>query len=479
MSSWLPRLKNAARVLLLGAATALFVWFPFHLYDRMERGAASLARERVEERNAQPALRVGVMIHPTVYFIDPNGDRSGLEFDLANAFAVTRRSSVDWRVFQNPDDARKALMRGELDFVATGTHSQGVSASELATKTRYHESAWVLLHTPQKYRPSSFSELLPKRVVVSSRIFSHPNFAEIKRRTAGVEFVIDNRHDDEALMASVGADEMPYAIVEEDTFNSSRHFHYDTQLAFVVQPPVQRSWLFRADAASLRDDADRFLQRIVREGHIARVRDRYFGFPQSRRATDFEIFTERIATVLPRYRDWFTQAQERYGIEWRLLAALSYQESHWNADAVSETGARGMMQFTQDTAERYGVDRNDPFSSIMGGARYLADLKRNSLPPRISEPDKTWLALASYNIGLAHVENARILTQRAQKNPDLWIDVRRQLLALSRPEVAAQFKTGPCRCGMPVDFVESIRAYYDILLRTEPAHQSRLRVQSS
>jgi membrane-bound lytic murein transglycosylase F len=479
MTKWLSRLQNALRVVLIIVATALFAWLPFHVYERMDTGAATFVRERVQDRNAQPTLRVGVMIHPTVYYIDPNGERAGLEFDLANAFAITRRSSVEWKIFPNPDDARKALLRGELDFVATGTHALGLAASEVATKTRYHESAWVLLHTPQKVQPRSLQEISPKRVVVSSRIFSHPSFAEIKQRTPSVEFVVDLRNDDEALIAGVGADETPYAIVEEDTFNASRHFHYDTQLAFVVQTPVQRAWLFRAGANALRDDADLFLQRVVREGLIARVRDRYFGFPQSRRATDFEVFSERIVTVLPRYREWFQQAQERYGIEWRLLAALSYQESHWNADAVSETGARGMMQFTQDTAERYGVDRNDAFSSIMGGARYLADLKRNSLPPRIAEPDKTWLALAAYNIGLAHVENARILTQRAQKNPDLWIDVRRHLLALARPEVSVQFKTGPCRCGMPVDFVESIRAYYDILLRTEPAHQSRLRVQGS
>ncbi|MGL4230487.1 MAG: transglycosylase SLT domain-containing protein, partial [Casimicrobium sp.] len=247
----------------------------------------------------------------------------------------------------------------------------------------------------------------------------------------------------------------------------------------VVQPALARAWLFRAENATLRDDADRFLQRIVREGHIARVLDRYFGFPQSRKQEEFEIFTERVATVLPRYRQWFQEAQERHGVEWRLLAAIAYQESHWNADATSHTGVRGIMQFTEETAKRYGVDRLDPYSSIIGGARYIAELKRDALAARIAEPDKTWLALAAYNIGIGHVENARILTQRSKKNPDAWPDVRRHLPLLTKPDIATQFKLGPCRCNMPVEFVEAVRAYYDVLLRLEPAHQSRLRLHGS
>ncbi len=416
------------------------------------------------------------MVHPTVYYVDPNGERAGLEHDLVNAFAVTQRSSVEWKTFQHPSAAREALARGELDIVAMGISNNASNASELATKITYHESAWIMLHTPQKFQPKSLNDLLPKRVVVSSRIFSHPRFAPIIAKHPKVEFVNDEKNDDEALMAAVGNDEVPYAIVEEDAFNASRHFHYDTQRAFVVQPSLSRGWLFAANASALRDEADRFLQRIVREGQITRVLDRYFGFPQSRKQQEFEIFTERVSTVLPRYRKWFQEAQERHGIEWRLLAAVAYQESHWNADATSETGVRGIMQFTEDTAKRFGVDRLDPYSSIIGGARYVSELKRDALATRIAEPDKTWLALAAYNIGLGHVENARILTQRSKKNPDTWPDVRRHLLLLAKPEVAAQFKLGSCRCVMPVEFVEAVRAYYDVLLRLEPPHQPKLRV---
>lgn len=423
-----------------------------------------------------PPLRVAVMVHPTIFYTDPNGESAGLEYDLVSAFAKTQQLTLRLVTFLTPDAARLAMLRGEVDVVAMGTTSDALSATELPTKARYHESGWILLNSPQKLTPKSLSELLPKRVVVSARIFLHPRMAELRRRNASILFVEDAKLDDESLIAAVGDQEIDYAIVEEDTYNASRHFHYDAQRAFVVQPALPRVWLFSHDSMRLRDEANTFLTRITRDGQIVRVLDRYFGFPQRLTAIDVEVFTDRINTLLPRYRAWFQQAQEIYGIEWRLLAAVAYQESHWIDDATSETGVRGIMQFTEDTARRYNVDRLDPRSSILGGARYLSTLKRDGLAARIQEPDKTWLALAAYNIGLGHVENARVLTQRAKKNPDMWPDVRRHLPLLTKPEIAAQFKQGPCRCGMPVEYVEAVRAYYDVLLRMETAYQPKIRI---
>jgi membrane-bound lytic murein transglycosylase F len=251
-------LKNLLKALLLLVLIALVAWSPFALYDAMRTKAAEIEATRTRARNALPALRVGVMQHPTVYFIDANDQPAGLEYDLVGAFAVTQRSEVEWIVFRTPTAAREALARGELDLVAVGdariTSNNGnpphSPATEIATQTKYHQSAWVLLHTPNKFQPKSFAELLPKRVVVSSRVFSHPRFETIAKQYPKIEFVVDTRNDDETLMAAVGDDEVPYAIVEEDTFNSAKHFHYDTQRAFIVHPPLQRRCAMRPIAFS-------------------------------------------------------------------------------------------------------------------------------------------------------------------------------------------------------------------------------------
>jgi membrane-bound lytic murein transglycosylase F len=133
------------------------------------------------------------------------------------------------------------------------------------------------------------------------------------------------------------------------------------------------------------------------------------------------------------------------------------------------------MQITEETARHLGVpDRLDPKASTFGAARYLANLKAK-LPARIAEPDRTWLALAAFNVGVAHLEDARVLAQKQKMNPDAWADVKKALPLLALPEFHVDAKYGYARGGMPVIFVDRVRAYYDILLRHEKPFRPRLR----
>ena len=109
----------------------------------------------------------------------------------------------------------------------------------------------------------------------------------------------------------------------------------------------------------------------------------------------------------------------------------------------------------------------------MEAARYFADL-RDKLPARIAEPDRTWLALAAFNIGLGHLEDARVLAQSQKLDPDRWSDVRKALPLLADPVYFVKAKNGYARGGMPVAHVDRVRGYFDILLRTQPAPQPRL-----
>jgi membrane-bound lytic murein transglycosylase F len=156
------------------------------------------------------------------------------------------------------------------------------------------------------------------------------------------------------------------------------------------------------------------------------------------------------------------------GVDWRLIAAIGYQESHWDAKATSPTGVRGLMMLTEETADRLQIkDRLDARESILGGARYFALLKE-ALPPRLGEPDRSFLALAAYNIGLGHLEDARILAQKANLNPDKWQDVRQVIAKLADPESFQSLKHGYARGGEAMQLVDNIRNYYDILTRMEP-----------
>ena len=174
-------------------------------------------------------------------------------------------------------------------------------------------------------------------------------------------------------------------------------------------------------------------------------------------------FQKRLAARLNPYRPWFEQAAERTSADWRLLAAMAYQESRWDPLAESENGARGVMMLTQSTARELGVkDRANPRQSIFGGARYFANMYAK-LPRRIPEPDRTWLAVAAYNVGFGHLEDARVLTQMRHKNPDSWDDVREHLPLLEEPRWYIQLKRGYARGSEPVQFVARVQRFIVLL----------------
>jgi len=226
--------------------------------------------------------------------------------------------------------------------------------------------------------------------------------------------------------------------------------------------------------AALRDALDQYFARLRRDGALARYAERYFDTSRGVERIDAGVFRNRIKAQLPQFQRVFEDAQAASGTEWRLLAAIAYQESQWDPMAASETGARGFMQLTEETARHLGVaDRLDAKASILAAGRYLQNLK-TKLPQRIAEPDRTWFALAAFNIGIAHLEDARILAHKQKLNPDLWNDVKKTLPLLAQPEFYETAKFGYARGGMPVAFVDRVRAYYDILLRTQPLFDPRL-----
>jgi membrane-bound lytic murein transglycosylase F len=210
---------------------------------------------------------------------------------------------------------------------------------------------------------------------------------------------------------------------------------------------------------------DKFFARIEEDGTLDRLIDQYYGHNDRIMPIDAAAFLNKTNKVLPHYRQLFEEAASLTGIEWQLLAAMAYRESHWNPLATSYTKVRGMMMLTEDTADRMNVsNRLDARESIMAGARYLQLLKEQ-LPLRIDEPERTWFALAAYNQGMGHLEDARILAQRFGLNADLWVDVQKVMPKMRSPSVANTLKHGYARGGEAVVYVETVRLYHDMLKR--------------
>lgn len=266
------------------------------------------------------------------------------------------------------------------------------------------------------------------------------------------------------LMEMVERDDLDAAVVYSHQFKLNRLFFPDVERGFALGNPLSLAWAFAADTPlDLLDATNAFLEEQRRSGELDELIARYFGHDDYLEYVGARLFIHHVGSRLPRFVPYFKEAARETGFDWRLLAALGYQESHWEADATSPTGVRGLMMLTRPTADEVGIDdRLDPRQSVDGGARYLAHVKQR-LAADIPEPDRTWMALAAYNVGLGHLFDAQEIARLRGGDPKRWADVRESLPLLQKREWYSQVRHGYARGGEPVIYVRNIRRYYEIL----------------
>ena len=269
----------------------------------------------------------------------------------------------------------------------------------------------------------------------------------------------ESRRDTSAaeLLEEVAAGKLDCTVANDEQLAIARNYYPELGVALDIDSPSDMSWAFNNNVdTKLFDEAQQFFSRIKQDGTLRRLIDRYYGYNERLNAVNAEAFIAQTRTLLPRFRHWFKEAADLTGIEWQVLAALAYQESHWDPNATSYTNVRGMMMLTEETADRMNVEnRLDAHSSIIAGARYLQLLKEQ-LPLRMNEEDRLWMALAAYNQGMGHLEDARVLASQSGLNPDVWTDVKRMMPLLSRPSFYKKTKRGKARGGEAVILVETV-----------------------
>jgi len=427
----------------------------------------------------KPGLTVVVRPGPSTWFTLPNGKTTGFDHDLLTRFARERGVPLNVTFADGAAPLLAQIAHGDAQLGAGGLFQAasvqaGASEPALAWSTGYHTVEPVLIYNVDGYRPRRWSDLDHETVAYPAHTGLDAPLATVRYAHPEVNWQALDVASSDALIAQVAEGTISYAVVASSDAAMARNIHLDFDVAFSAGPRREFAWAVAPGYPELRNALDAYFARLRSDGTLARLAERYFGTSADVERVDAGVFQQRIRKTLPEWRKTFVEAQARSGIEWRLLAAVAYQESQWDPIATSETGVRGLMQLTEETARHLGiVDRLDAKSSAIGAARYLADLK-SKLPARIAEPDRTWLALAAFNIGIAHLEDARILAQKQKLNPDLWTDVRKVLPLLAEPEYYIGAKYGYARGGMPVAFVGRVRGYYDILLRTESPGQPRL-----
>ena len=395
--------------------------------------------------------------------------QTGFEHDLATLFAKELGVIPKFLVMPSHQKLLDALQEGRGHLAAAGL----VPTVELRAKFAFSQSYKLVQHQ-MIYRvadpkPKSLRDATAKRIAVIAETPAHDLLREMTGDFPAIAIdAIPHESQPDELLRRVAKKESDFAIVDSSAFAVSKTLHPDVAVAFNIGRESKVAWAFSPIADyDLQQSAVLFFDKIRSNGTLSQLIDRYYGHINRIQAVDAEAILGKIQNVLPKLRPLFHEAQQLTGIDWRVLAAIGYQESHWDPLATSPTGVRGLMMLTEDTADRMKVkNRLDARESIIGGAKYIV-LLRDTIPSRIVEPDRTWLALAAYNQGYGHLEDARILTQRLKLNADSWLDVRKAYLKLREPEHYEQLKHGFARGDETVQFVENIRNYTDILTRLE------------
>lgn len=408
-------------------------------------------------------LRVVSRNSPTTYYLGSDGP-AGPSYELARAFSDSLGVRLEIFSPENFDDVIPELLNYRADMAAAGLTVTDLRSQQLQFATPHQSVSQVVVYRMGTPRPRKIEDLVGRTIAVVDGSSHVETLRRHKRQVPGLAWSAVPTGDDDELMFWVGQRRVDITIVDSNEFEISRRYHPELKVAFTLRSDDQIAFaLRRHEDPSLYEQLNQFLASDEGERLVAEIQEKYYG---ERRNLDYvgtRRFLSHIEKRLPHYRSIFQAAGEHHGIDWRLLAAVGYQESHWDHAAVSPTGVRGIMMLTKATAAQLGIrNRLDLQSSIFGGARYLVRLGQK-IPERIPEPDRTWMTLAAYNVGFGHLEDARILTQRHGKNPDSWDDVREALPLLAQQKYFSTVKRGYARGWEPVIYVDNIRNYRDLL----------------
>jgi len=425
----------------------------------------------LQEIRARGELRVVMLNAPTSYYLGAHGPQ-GFEYRLVSAFAQQLGVRLSIQAVADTAAVRAALRHGRADMAAAqiSADQRWLSIGE-ATDT-YENLAQLVVQGRGKTRPRDVTGLRGAHVVVLAGSAQSGLLHSIRSNGVPELSWREVPPDQVDLLKLVCDGDADYAVMDASEFEFAQHLYPDSSIAFKLPDTRPLQWIVRAGGDDLVKAANHFFSEARASGELTRIAQEAgaesVGFDYS----DAHRFQADMSERLPELRSLFEEASQQTGLDWRLIAAVGYQESRWQMQAASGDGARGIMMLTNDAASTVGVtDRADQWQNILGGAKYLAQAFA-SIPKRIAEPDHTWFALAAYNAGYGHLEDARVLAQMRGKNPDSWNDVREQLPLLAEEAWYTKLKRGYARGWEPARFVDQVRQYLAVLEWSDAATTS-------
>ena len=445
--------KLKINYLLIGLVTLLLaaaLWPSIPWFGKPENRIAAI-KERGERR-------VSTVQSPLTY-TTVNDKDYGLDYELAQQFADYLGVKLKVTVRQNISQLFDDLDHGDADMLAAGLVYNSERIKSYQAGPTYYSVSQQLVYRVGSTRPKNLSNVTADQLTIAPGQVVISDLQNLQaQKYPDLSWTVDEKRSSADLMQAVIDGKLDYTIADSVAIGLFQRVHPELAVALDVTDEQPVTWF------SLQDDDNTlsaamldFFNNINEDGTLARLEEKYLGHGDDFDYVDTRSFLRAVDSVLPDLQPLF----EKYAseIDWKLLAAISYQESHWDPLATSPTGVRGLMMLTKNTAQSLGLsDRTDAEQSISGGMRYLQDMM-SKVPDSVPQDEKIWFALAAYNMGYAHMLDARALTAKQKGNPDSWADVKQRLPLLSQKPWYSKLTYGYARGHEAYAYVENIRKY--------------------
>lgn len=418
----------------------------------------------LDQVKQQGELVVATQVGPTTYYKELDLE-TGFEFELAKSFAAFLDVKLKIVPYSDLGALLADVKSGKVHMAAAGLTITPERSASLRFSSPYQQITQELVYKLGSSRPTQIEDLYDRRILVLANSSHAENLKQLQQEHPRLQWQSVENASALQLLQQVNEGKADLAVMDSNVFFSYRSLFPELRKAFDIKGPEPLAWAFSGTQdASLFTMAELFFNQETESGALEELRVRFFGH------RDFDYvgartFLSHLDNRLNQFEDDFRKVAKEVNLDWRLLAAIGYQESLWNPNAISPTGVRGLMMLTKRTANEMGVtNRRDPTQSIYAGARYFKKLYER-LPAEISEPHRTWFALAAYNVGYGHLMDARRLARGAGQDGNDWFVVRERLPLLLQHEVYSKTRHGYARSGaQSVVYVRNIRRYYDALV---------------
>ena len=424
----------------------------------------------LDKIKAKKRLDVVILDAPVVYYVGSD-DHQGFEYDLLSDYAESMELELNLTVVHTVKQALEFTRRGYGDLTAASLSVDKARLEEFKFGPYYHSvNEELICHNSiykRKLFPKELNDLKELNITIGKDTSAEQTLENIKSKVDGFHFTTEQGSSTEELLKKVWKKEIDCTVADTHIFSISQRYYPELISTMKLTPKLNLGWILRQGDDSLNESLFRWLNKYERAGKMAELHNFYYGFLKIFDYYDTKVFYKRVKRALPKYKQLFKNAGEKYNIPWIILAAQSYQESHWKPNAKSYTGVRGMMMLTNDTAKLLGVkNRLSIQESIDGGAKYF-NMMRERFPDDLEGKNLWAFTLAAYNVGLGHVYDAQKLAKKLHKNPNSWNDLKTILPLLTQKKYNKNLKHGYARGNEPVHYVDAIQHYYDIIVKHE------------